>query len=68
MITGFEALMFVTMACTLLYLQKVEQIYRFQDDERWYAVWKTMWLSCWMAMLVCILLMLFEEPDVRYGI
>tara|TARA_R100000734_G_C3275175_1_gene70136 strand:- start:306 stop:509 length:204 start_codon:yes stop_codon:yes gene_type:complete len=66
--SNFEWILFVTMGCILMYLQKVEEIYKFQENPQWYSVWKTMWLAAWVCMAVAILLMLFEEPNVRLGI
>ena len=66
--TDFEWITFVTMGFILTYLYKVEQIYKFQENPQWYSVWKTMWLAAWVCMLVAILLMLFEEPNIRLGI
>tara|TARA_B100000035_G_scaffold20498_1_gene16296 strand:- start:262 stop:465 length:204 start_codon:yes stop_codon:yes gene_type:complete len=65
--TDFEWITFVTMGCILMYLQKVEEIYKFQENPQWYSVWKTMWLAAWMCMVVAILLILFEEPNIRLG-
>ena len=56
------------MAIILLYLKKVEEVFRYQDNPQWYGVWKTMWLAAWMCMFVAILLILFEQPNVRYGL
>jgi|TARA_B100001939_G_scaffold297632_1_gene272209 hypothetical protein len=64
----FSILTFTTMAIILLYLKKVEEVFRYQDNPQWYGVWKTMWLAAWMCMFVAILLILFEQPNVRYGL
>ena len=66
--TDFEWITFVTMGCILMYLQKVEEIYKFQENPQWYSVWKTMWLAAWMCMVVAILLILFEQPNIRLGL
>mgnify|MGYP001177470349 FL=1 len=63
-----STLTFLTMAIILVYLRKIEQVFKYQDNPHWYGVWKTMWLAVWMCMFVAILLILFEKPDVRYGI
>ena len=65
--TDFEWITFVTMGCILMYLQKVEEIYKFQENPQWYSVWKTMWLAASMCMVVAILLILFEQPNIRLG-
>ena len=55
------------MSMILLYLKKVEDVWKFQENQEWYFIWKTIWLGAWMCMLVAILLILFEQPDVRLG-
>ena len=56
------------MAIILLYLKRVEEVFRFQESEDWYIAWKTMWLAAWVCMGIAILLILFEQPNVRYGL
>tara|TARA_B100000085_G_C18359691_1_gene437788 strand:- start:421 stop:624 length:204 start_codon:yes stop_codon:yes gene_type:complete len=62
-----SALTFLAMSMILLYLKKVEDVWKFQENQEWYFIWKTIWLGAWMCMLVAILLILFEQPDVRLG-
>ena len=64
----FSILTFTTMAIILLYLKKVEEVFKFQESEDWYIAWKTMWLAAWVCMGIAILLILFEQPNVRYGL
>ena len=33
-------------------LKKVEDVWKFQENQEWYFIWKTMWLGAWMCMVV----------------
>lgn len=63
-----ELFTFIFSAIVLIWIWRLEKTFKMQEHPIWGTSWLVLYLSAWVSMVVCLLLVLFEVPNIRLGL